>query len=125
MLNEFEDIEEQDDLDDDISVISRDVRKKLSMQKKIQKYNDKLESKHKAVFHRINNENFYTCDNCNTNFKEAIGGKLMYNKDGEFAYCNECVKKLYLNYKPVFLANTKSKTKLLSNNFETQYSKGF
>lgn len=107
---------------------SKEVYKRLREQKKAQKHyealNKKKATKHKAVFHRVNNQNHYVCDHCGKTIQEELG-KLMYNAKGEFFYCNECIKELYPNYKPVTLITTMSKTSFMSNNFETKYSKGF
>lgn len=99
---------------------------KRKIQEKIQlMHNKKLESKHKPTFHRINNENHYVCDNCGEPFKEKVGGSLITNNKGEFAYCKKCMKDLYPTYKPVFIANTMSKTDFFSNHADLKYSKGF
>ena len=108
---------------------SKEVYKLLRERKRYeaqqQKHNKAQQQKHKAVFHRINNINHYVCDNCGEPFPEKQGGSLIYNKNGEFFYCRQCLKELYPNYRPIHLTTTISKSKLLSNNFEEQYSKGF
>lgn len=108
---------------------SKEVTKLLRERKQYesyqQKHNKTQQQKHKATFHRINNINHYVCDKCGKPFPERQGGSLIYNRNGEFAYCYSCLKELYPNYKPIHLTTTISKSKLLSNNFEEQYSKGF
>ena len=106
--------------------VSKDVYKILKEKRKYEElHNKKQKAKHKATFHRINNINHYVCDHCGTPFKEKLGGSLIYNKSGEFAYCTKCLKELYPDYRPVYLANTMSKSTMLCNDFETKYNKGF
>ena len=42
----------------------------------------------------------YVCDNCGAEVKEPT---LITKKDGTYAYCIECTKKLYPNYRNVFI----------------------
>ena len=120
---EPEQFTEEDDL-----TPSKDVYRKLREQRRAQKYyeakNKKTVTKHKAVFHRIDNQNHYVCDNCGKTVKE-IEGSLMYSAKGEHFYCLDCLKELYPNYRPIKLSTTVSKTSFMSNNFESQYNKGF
>lgn len=107
---------------------SKEAAKFLKEQKRALKHYEQLDkkqaSKHKATFHRIDNQNHYVCDNCGTTYPEEKGA-LMYNAKGEYAYCSNCLKELYPNYKPIKLSTTLSKTRFMSNNFESQYNKGF
>lgn len=105
--------------------VSKLLRERKQYESYQQKHNKAQQQKHKATFHRINNTNHYVCDNCGKPFPESTGGSLIYRHSGEFAYCLDCLKELYPNYRPIRLATTISKTKLCSNNFEAQYSKGF
>ena len=120
---EPEQFTEEDDL-----TPSKDVYRKLREQRRAQKYyeakNKKIAAKHKAVFHRIDNQNHYVCDNCGKTTKETEGS-LMYSAKGEHFYCSDCLKELYPNYRPIKLSTTVSKTSFMSNNFESQYNKGF
>lgn len=113
------------DLDD---TPSKEVYRKLREQKRAQKLyevqNKKAANKHKAVFHRINNQNHYVCDNCGKTVKES-NGSLIYSAKGEHFYCSDCLKELYPDYRPIKLSTTVSKTSYMSNNFESQYNKGF
>ena len=115
--------------DSSLATVSKEVYQMLKEQKKREKYyakiNEAKNKKHKAQFHRINNINHYVCDECKIPFEEKTGGALMYSSQGEFAYCNKCLKEKYPNYKRIYLATTVSKSSMLSNNFESQYSKGF
>lgn len=114
-----------EDLDD---TPSKEVYHKLREQKRAQKLyeiqNKKTANKHKAVFHRINNQNHYVCDNCGKTVKES-NGSLIYSAKGEHFYCSDCLKELYPDYRPIKLSTTVSKTSYMSNNFESQYNKGF
>lgn len=102
---------------------SKEVRKLIREQKKKEKANKKVEEKHRAKFTRVNHQNCYICDNCGKAYKEEEG-TLMYNMSGEYAYCKECLKLLYPNYKICRLAGTHKKTDLLSNHADTQYFSG-
>lgn len=107
---------------------SKEVYKQLKEQKKREKFyaskNKKEEVKHKARFTRVDNLNSYICDHCGKTYPEEKGS-LIYKASGEYAYCVECLKELYPNYKPIKLAGLQKKTEYLSNNFETLYNKGF
>lgn len=132
MVSDF-DLDEQlepeqfDTVEDDKP--SKEVYKQLKEQKKIEKHYEKLnkekvkKEKHKAKFHRINNANHYVCDKCGEVYEESQGS-LMYNKDGEFAYCSKCLKELYPNYKKVNITGTLKKTDYLNNHWDTKYSTG-
>lgn len=132
-MTETYDLEEQTEpeqftVEQEDTKLSTDVYKKLKEEKKYQKYITSLKKKekpkHKACFHRVNNVNHYYCDGCNELTHEEQS-KLIYNKDGEFAYCYKCLKERYPNYTPVRLATTVSKTDMLSNHADTKYNKGF
>lgn len=119
--------EEQEEL------ISKDVYKRLKQEKQYNKYlqqeqKEKEKLQHKAKFTRKNNENCYICDNCGKIYPEQ-DGVLMYRKQdsryGEFAYCDDCLKKLYPNYKKVKLFGMIKKTDYRDNHCDLQYSKGF
>lgn len=125
-LEDQQEIEQQETEDEKFS---KEVYKKLKSQKQyqkaIQEEAEKLEkTKHKAKFTRRDNENCYICDNCGQVYK-ADKGTLIYNKKGEFAYCDSCLKILYPNYRRVSLFGAIKKTDYRDNHCDTAYSKGF
>ena len=127
MVDYEEEIEPEQFKEEQNTMPSKEAYKVLKAQKKLDairnKSNATKEEKHKAKFHRLDNMNHYECDNCGQIFKEEEGS-LMYKATGEFAYCPKCLKELYPDYKKVKLATAMSKTKLLSNNWDTKYFNG-
>ena len=115
--------EEQFKIDED-EAPSKSISKFLREQKRYEKLNQKKDNKHKAKFTRQDNQNCYVCDNCGTVYKEETGA-LMYKAAGEFAYCSNCLKELYPNYKLMKLSTTLKKTDFMSNHADVRYSKGF
>lgn len=96
------------------------VKMYLREKKLYEKQYHKEMSKHKATFRRVQNQNGYVCDHCGKEFPQEEG-TLMYNRNGEFAYCKECLKELYPNYKHIKLAGTMNKADRLSNHYDTKY----
>ena len=115
--------EEQFKIEED-ETPSKSINKFLREQRQYEKLNQKKETKHKAKFTRQDNQNCYVCDNCGKVYKEEYGS-LMYSSKGEFAYCKDCLKELYPNYKPIKLATTTKKIDFMSNHADVAYSKGF
>lgn len=99
---------------------SNEVKQYLREQKLYEKQKKKEESKHRAKFTRLNNQNGYICDRCGQPYIQE-NGSLIYSKDGEFAYCRDCLKVLYPNYRPIKLTGTVNKLDYRSNHCDTQY----
>ena len=116
--------EEEQFIVEDNDAPSKSINKFLREQKRYEKLNQKKEAKHKAKFTRQDHQNCYVCDNCGKTYKEEYGA-LIYKHSGEFAYCKDCLKELYPNYKPIKLATTIKKTDFMSNHADVAYSKGF
>ena len=107
--------------------LSKEVYMHLKEQERAKKHYERLNKKpvkHKATFHRIDNQNHYVCDHCGKTVKED-DGSLMYSCKGEYFHCAQCTKELYPNYRHIKLATTTSKTNYMSNDFESKYDKGF
>lgn len=47
------------------------------------------------------NENIYICDRCGKEVKDSDVMKINKGKNKDYAYCPECAKELYPNYKKV------------------------
>ena len=129
---------EEFELEQESEKLDKSIYKHLKEQKAFDKlYNEKrlqLEKKrHRAKFTRVDNENHDICDNCGSTFKEGEDGSIVYGKDktsnskdyGEYAYCNDCMKQLYPEYKKVVLAASAKRSDFLSNHADVSYSKGF
>lgn len=100
---------------------SKEIARYLREQKKYEKLNKKKATpKHKATYKRENNINCYVCDNCGKTFTKETGS-LIYNKDGEFGYCIDCLKEKYPNYRHINLIGTIDKLDFMSNHADTQY----
>lgn len=123
MTEQF-DLEEQQEQEqfslEDNQEPSGKVKMYLREKKLYEKQYHKETSKHRATFKRIKNQNGYVCDNCGKEFMQEEG-TLMYKKDGEFAYCKDCLKELYPNYRHIKLAGTVNKADRLSNHYDTKY----
>lgn len=129
MAYDLEDQQEKEQFtEESTSTPSKDVLKYMKEQKRFEKHNlikqKTAKTKEKAVFTRIENQNHYICYACGQPFKEE-DISLMYGSYGERAYCHECAKKHYPNYKPIRLFTTMSKTDFMSNHADTKYNKGF
>lgn len=127
-LEEQQDFEEEDDSSAEVR-LSKELYKVLKSKKQYQKALQKEQSrrqraKHKATFTRKDNENCYICDNCGKTYK-ANKGTLIYKLEGEFAYCDACLKVLYPNYHRVDLVGSIKKTDFRDNHCDTWYNKGF
>ena len=59
------------------------------------------EEKHNVTIIIRGNENIYICDKCGKEVKEEEVMKSSKGKDKNYAYCPECSKELYPNYKKV------------------------
>lgn len=99
---------------------SSEVKQRLRELKLYEKQKKKEESKHRATFTRIDNQNGYICDRCGQPYIQEHGS-LIYSNKGEFAYCKECLKVLYPNYRHIKLAGTVNKLDYRSNHCDTQY----
>lgn len=110
--------------EEDLGLPSKEARKQLKeleqYEKQIEKQNKLLKSKKVARLIRQNNMNYYECDNCGELFQEDVGS-LIHKKEGEFAYCSNCLKILYPKYKKVHLFNSVKKSDFLNNHNDTQY----
>lgn len=100
---DLEDQQEKEQFEEDKQdTVSKEVYQKLKEQKRYQKYyemKNKLAAlKHKAKIIKKNGIDYYTCDHCKKQYKK-INITLMYSAKGEYAYCSDCVKELYPNYK--------------------------
>lgn len=51
------------------------------------------------------NENIYVCDRCGKEVKEADVMKSFGGRNRAFAYCPECAKILYPNYRKTYTSN--------------------
>lgn len=111
--------EEQFTLEEDEGP-SSEVRRYLKEQKLYEKQKQKDIVKHKAKFTRLNNQNGYICDNCGKPHIQE-DGSLIYNKNGEFSYCKDCLKILYPTYKHIKLVGTLNKLDYCSNHYDVQY----
>ena len=123
-LQEQQEAEQFESEDTSAEPLSKEVYQYLRDKKKYEAYNAKLnkkkETKHKATFTRVDNQNSYICDNCGKAYREDEG-KLIYKREGEFAYCKECYKKLYPNMKFIKLTSTIKKSDFMSNHCDTDY----
>ena len=48
---------------------------------------------------------YYVCDECGTRFETDKGTKISKGQKGDYAYCDECMKKLYPNYRKISFTN--------------------
>ena len=123
-MSEQYDLEEQQEpeqfIEEDSEELSSKAKRFLREQKLYDKLTAKEESKHKAKFTRIDNQNGYICDHCGKPYIQEFG-TLIYNCKGEFAYCKDCLKELYPNYKHVRLIGTINKLDYRSNHSDLQY----
>lgn len=123
-MTETVDLEEQQEPEqfvvEDNTEMSREVKQHLREQKAYEKLKKKEEQKHKARFSRKDNMNGYLCDRCGNHFAEE-DGSLIYKKEGEFAYCKECLKVLYPNHTFIKLLGSSKKLDFRSNHYDTKY----
>lgn len=59
------------------------------------------EEKHEITLLVRGNENIYICDRCGKEVKEADVMKSSGGKDKNYAYCPECAKILFPNYRRI------------------------
>ena len=127
-LEDLNDLEPEQFIEEQDEKPSKEVYKQLREQRKREqlqeKHNKEQAKKHRATFHRVNNVNCYKCDNCGKVFEHDKEGSLIYKNTGEYAYCGECLKKLYPNYRRIRLAGSISKTDALSNHWDIAYFSG-
>lgn len=123
MIDQY-DLEEQQEpeqfVEEEQGELSAKAKRFIKEQKLYEKLKAKEDTKHKAKFVRVDNQNGYLCNNCGKPYLQE-NGSLIYNKNGEFAYCKECLKQLYPNYKPIKLIGTINKLDFRSNHCDTQY----
>lgn len=123
MVENF-DLEEQQQeeqfKEDNTQEPSNKVKSYLREKRLYEKQYHKEIIKHKARFTRINNQNGYVCDHCGKPYPQE-DGTLMYKKDGEYAYCKDCLKILYPNYRHIKMAGTINKLDFRSNHYDVKY----
>jgi len=52
------------------------------------------------------NESYFICDNCDKEVKESEVTKINKGRNKDYAYCEECMKKLYPLHKKVAFYNS-------------------
>ena len=123
-MTEQYDLEEQQEpeqfVEENSEELSSKARQFIREQKLYERLKKKEDDKHKARFARQDNQNGYICDNCGK-FHIQEEGSLIYKREGEFAYCKECLKQLYPNYTPIKLVGSINKLDFRSNHSDTQY----
>lgn len=99
------DLEEQQEpeqfTEEQTTKLSKEVYKRLKEQKKVQKQLDELkkkEAKHIPSSKVVDNKVFYICDNCSKEIA-STETKRVFGRTGEYAYCLNCFKELYPEYK--------------------------
>lgn len=75
------------------------------MTNKIKLVTNSISEKHEIRLIVRSHENIYLCDHCNREVKEVDINKISKGKDRNYAYCPECMKELYPNYKKVSFYN--------------------
>jgi rubrerythrin len=123
------------DLDDDIEKENQDsiqneldskVYKKLKENKRfISSLSSKKDAKEKVKLKVIKNQIHYVCCKCDS-YVHQSKGTIITTHEGDFAYCPDCLKKYYPNYKKVFIQglNTQNKFNYRDNDCDNTYSKG-